>query len=110
MVDRPEPEYVPERLSMSVHDDLGDWTLDIRRHAQTVDMLFRGNTDLSAAMTAARPDIESALAAAGHSLGSFDHRGQSPYPPERPEPVVRARVSTRTERRPVHQGRIDRIA
>ena len=62
---------LPAHLQLGVRDTLGAWSLEVRRDADVLDLLFRGDATLNAAVLDAEADIRVALDAGGHTLGAL---------------------------------------
>jgi hypothetical protein len=69
------PAPLPDHLDVSVRDALGDWSVEVRRHEHSLDLLFRGDAGLAPAVRSAEADIRSALTAGGTTLGLLEFAG-----------------------------------
>ncbi len=69
------PAPLPDHLDVSVRDALGDWSVEVRRHEHSLDLLFRGDAALAPAVRSAEADIRSALTAGGTTLGLLEFAG-----------------------------------
>jgi hypothetical protein len=63
---------LPRHLRLEVADAGGSWTLEIHDHGRALDVLVRGHGSMGAIVAAAAPELRTALAQDGHTLGLLD--------------------------------------
>ena len=116
---------LPKQLTFEVEDPRGAWTLEVRDHGRSLDVLIRGHASMAPVVAAAAADLRASLQHDGQTLGMLEFiaadagqgRGAGAEGGERASPRP-AKAPARSEvpgasgapSTPRVGGRIDRIA
>ncbi len=116
---------LPKQLTFEVDDPRGAWTLELRDHGRSLDVLIRGHASMAPVVAAAAADLRASLEQDGQALGMLEFiaadagrergpgaEGGERGPPRAARAPSRSPASESTEAGPARRvgGRIDRIA